>query len=482
MSVSQSLRYKSRQNQVGYWCGVLLFPLWGVVMPAFFIINLCSALVLLVSSPVTALIPFGAGFYCAAVFLLGAIFTGLMKDNEILIDNSGIAIPFLLSLKHKRRRYLPWADVEAVLVETDARPGNAAPHKQTVVIRSADGEIDLTLANFKNMDREQLLLSLSLFAPETAVDNSLLSARDALGQENGDGEGAAKLNLPSFTSIWEEELASRFSSTAYVPLYPGQSINDGRYTVIRQLNLGGWSAVYLCQEAGNKLVVAKESVIPVTAGARQELKEKAVSMFTREAQLLLRIQHPNIVKVFDHFVDNERQYIILENLTGENLRKHVQLLGRRHELDVIDYAFTLARILQYLHGLEPPLVHRDLTPDNIILDNEEKLHLIDFGAANELIGTATGTMVGKQCYMAPEQFKGKATTRSDLYSLGATLTFLLTGKDPLPMNPVDINSENSDFQIRPSLNQLVLTLTDLDESKRGTAAQVIQALQSISRE
>lgn len=481
MSVSQSLKYKSRQNQIGYWCGVLLFPLWGVVMPALFIINLCSAMVLLVSSPATSLIPFGAGFYCAAAFLLGAIFTGVMKDNEILIDNSGIAIPFLLSLKHKRRRYLPWADVEAVLVETDGQ-ASAAGQKQKVVIKSADGEIDLALANFKNMDREQLLISLSLFAPETAVDNSLLSARDALGQEKEDGEAGANLHLPSFTSIWEEELVSRFSSTAYVPLYPGQSINDGRYTVIRQLNLGGWSAVYLCQEAGNKLVVAKESVIPVTAGAREELKEKAVSMFTREAQLLLRIQHPNIVKVFDHFVDNERQYIILENLTGENLRKHVQLLGRRHELDVIDYAFTLARILQYLHGLEPPLVHRDLTPDNIILDNEEKLHLIDFGAANELIGTATGTMVGKQCYMAPEQFKGKATTRSDLYSLGATLAFLLTGKDPLPMNPVDINSENSDFQIRPSLNQLVLTLTDLDESKRGTAAQVIQTLQSISRE
>lgn len=118
------------------------------------------------------------------------------------------------------------------------------------------------------------------------------------------------------------------------------------------------------------------------------------------------------------------------------------------------------------------MVHRDLTPDNIILDKNEKLILIDFGAANELIGTATGTMVGKQCYIAPEQFRGKACPQSDLYSLGATLAFLLTGEDPTAMKTIDINETyRGKLKIREGLNSLIKTLTALDPQERGTAKQ-----------
>jgi serine/threonine protein kinase len=100
---------------------------------------------------------------------------------------------------------------------------------------------------------------------------------------------------------------------------------------------------------------------------------------------------------------------------------------------VVRWLLEAAKILQYLHSQSPPLIHRDVTPDNLVLARDGCLSLIDFGAANALLGTATGTLVGKQSYIAPEQFRGKAGLSSDIYSLGATVYFALTGREPEPL-------------------------------------------------
>lgn len=402
----------------------------------------------------------GSAFYAMSFFLLGGFITGASRENQIEIDSTGINFPFCLTLKNRRQKFIPWYQVKNVKLLD----------KRYLLISGIDGLVNLDLENLSINDQEQLIISLTLLSPEQAVDVSLLEKKDELAEVLSLTD-----RLLSFTTLWDNELSSRFSTTAYVPLFPGQTIQDGRFTVVRQLNLGGWSAVYLVTEEGNRLRVAKEAVVPL--GSSEELRTKALSMFEREAQLLVRIQHPNIIKVHEHFVDQDRQYIILDYLSGENLRKHVQLTGRMHELDVLEWAATIASMLEYLHKLDPPLIHRDITPDNIILDSEGKLHLIDFGAANELIGTATGTMVGKQSYMSPEQFRGKATTRSDLYSLGATIAYLLTGKDPEPMTQIDIN-EQTELRIRPAINDIIKSLTDLDEEKRLPTAE--RTLQKIS--
>jgi len=88
--------------------------------------------------------------------------------------------------------------------------------------------------------------------------------------------------------------------------------------------------------------------------------------------------------------------------------------------------------LRYLHEQNPPVIHRDLTPDNLVLSKEE-IFLIDFGAANQFVGAATGTVVGKQAYIPPEQLRGKSVLQSDIYALGGTIYYFLTGKDPLAL-------------------------------------------------
>lgn len=150
------------------------------------------------------------------------------------------------------------------------------------------------------------------------------------------------------------------------------------------------------------------------------------------------------------------------------MRQLVRTNGPLHRLDILDYAIRICDVLDYMHGLRPPMVHRDITPENLVVSTDGELKLIDFGAANELLGTATGTMVGKQSYMPIEQFRGKAVTQSDLYALGATLFYLSTGKDPEALQ--SCNPKDSGAQIDEGLNQLIISLTAQNQGDRPQSA------------
>lgn len=251
-------------------------------------------------------------------------------------------------------------------------------------------------------------------------------------------------------------------------------MRGGSLTIVRQLALGGLSAVYLAQLNGNKLVVLKESVVP--DDARSELKDKAREMFSREAKLLMQLHHPNIVKVIDNFEEGGRSYLLLDYVSGQDLRQYVKQNGRLREYQVLGPAIQIADILTYLHSKEPPLLHRDLTPDNIVLRADGSVVVIDFGAANEFIGNATGTFVGKQAFIAPEQFRGKAVAKSDIYAFGATLYYLLTGQDPEALSQ---SEPSAVCQIKEDLSDLVKRCTSLEPDERPEAREVSQVLKEL---
>jgi serine/threonine protein kinase len=278
---------------------------------------------------------------------------------------------------------------------------------------------------------------------------------------------SAALN-PSFTQLWEDELASRFGSTIFVPLEPGGTLQEGSLTVVGQLCFGGLSAVYMASRKGGQQVILKEAVLP--QGCDQELKEKALAMFAREAAILATLKHERIAQVMDYFIEGGRHYIVLEHIEGIDLRRFVREQGPQPAEIVCRWLSEMASILIYLHAHEPPVVHRDVTPDNIVLARDGHVSLIDFGAANNLVGTATGTLVGKQSYISPEQFRGKAGPQSDLYSLGATVYFALCGADPEPLTRLTLavpggTSEQS-RQIFFGLARIVEDLTEQDPALR----------------
>jgi serine/threonine-protein kinase len=211
----------------------------------------------------------------------------------------------------------------------------------------------------------------------------------------------------------------------------------------------------------------------------ENVKEKAKELFDREAMLLLKLDHPGIVHVLDCFTEGERNYLLLEYINGTDLRQLVRQNGPQKEPDVLEWAIQVATALKYLHEREQPIIHRDLTPDNMVLRNDGRVVLVDFGAANEYIGNATGTFVGKHSFIAPEQLRGKATIQSDIYAFGCTLFFLLVGSEPEALSQSDPREQVE--TVSEDLAELVKSCTQLEACDRyQNVAQLLPVLRRLA--
>lgn len=211
----------------------------------------------------------------------------------------------------------------------------------------------------------------------------------------------------------------------------GQGLLQGRYHLLRQLGRGGATTTHLAldDETGQLCVLKCLSLERVSQWKRLEL-------FKREARTLAHLDHPGIPRLNDYFeiqADGRLScWLSLERVPGQTLVKLRQQGRAFDEAACIGIAVQALRILTYLHGFQPPVIHRDLKPSNLLLDEEGRVYLIDFGGVQEAlaIGAGGSTIIGTFGYMAPEQFAGRALPQSDLYGLGATLVYLLSGRDP----------------------------------------------------
>ncbi len=211
---------------------------------------------------------------------------------------------------------------------------------------------------------------------------------------------------------------------------------QNRYLVVHLIGKGGMGEVYLAvdQRLGSAVALKR------TFFAEDEMLGNA---FEREARILGRLRHPVLPKVSDHFVENGNQYLVMEHITGDDLSKRLELTQKPFPLSwVLFWADQLMDALWYLHSHEPPIIHRDIKPQNLKLTDENNIILLDFGLSKSNIGEsrisrnvsadATGSIVGYTPHYAPmEQIRGTGTgPRSDLYSLSATLYQLLTNDVP----------------------------------------------------
>ena len=333
------------------------------------------------------------------------------------------------------------------------------------------GMVAFPLGGFDAANLERLFLTLSRYADPIVLNADVIALqRDIL-------TGGEVQNTLSYTRMWEDSLAERFEVTNFVPLSGGSQLKDGALTILMLLTCSGMSSVYLARDESGKRFIVKELAVPLdneSAGA------KLHELFRREAKLLASLNHPNIVSVLDHFVERGRDYLVLEFVPGLTLRQHVKLKGTFSEAEVLEIARQLSDILIYLHGCSPPVVHRDITPDNLIIGEvDRRITLVDFGAASEFVGNMTGTLIGKQCYIPPEQFQGKACPQSDIYAVGATLFYLFTGQDPEPIavsRPSSQIGTKAGTRREPALStqfdDLIALMTEQDLDKRlGDACQ-----------
>lgn len=203
----------------------------------------------------------------------------------------------------------------------------------------------------------------------------------------------------------------------------GDLVGD-RYKVQTVLGRGGFGATYLVEDQRVK-------------GKRWALKEIPQMLFDEFEMLLLsKLDHPAIPIIADRFTENEMVYLVLKFGGTRTLSSETKKQGRIAYAELKSWVIQIGNVLEYLHSRTPPIIHRDLKPENVLLDDAGRIMVIDFGIAKESIPANMTRTLGRAAsygYSPPEQIMGTGTdTRSDIYSLAATVYFALTGMTPIP--------------------------------------------------
>ena len=262
----------------------------------------------------------------------------------------------------------------------------------------------------------------------------------------------------------------------------GDRVRD-RYEIERELGRGGTGVSYLARDLASTPEGASAAgtspgpirvVIKVLHVGLLE-SWKTLELFEREAAVLKALHHDRIPAYVDFFqgdLEGSTPLVLIrEFVPGVSLQSKVEEGWRGTESEITAIILQLIRIVQYIHDVRPAVIHRDINPRNIILRDDGQVFLVDFGGVQEALrlhGGATSTMVGTPGYVPLEQFVGRATIRSDLYAVAATLLFLLTHRNPaeLPLKDMKIDVASVLEVSSAPLSRLLGSWLEPDEAKR----------------
>jgi eukaryotic-like serine/threonine-protein kinase len=248
----------------------------------------------------------------------------------------------------------------------------------------------------------------------------------------------------------------------------GTSLN-GRYRLEARIGSGGMSTVYRAlDETLERQVAIKLMNREVTSDSDQ------LERFRREARAVAQLSHPHIVGVIDAGEDDGRPYIVFEYVEGETLKERIRRLGRLPIAEAVAYAIEIARALGAAHAQH--IIHRDVKPQNVLIDPEGSAKVTDFGIARTLEEeglTAAGRVLGTTDYVSPEQALGQHVNgQSDLYSLGVVLYEMLTGEVPfkgdsqVAVAMKHVRDEIPDVQVkRPEVSAALAVVVDTATAK-----------------
>lgn len=379
------------------------------------------------------------------------------QPNKLQLDASGLSLKMVVFEKTIYKKFFPWTCFDRVTLNKPNR--TSVPEQWEIQLTGARCRpIKLKLRAIEGtQDRARLLKAIERWTPTLTRDPELIEALTPPQKQ-------------SYTELWLQSLTSPPKRERLKPLSAGIMIKSGQFTILRQIGTGGQAVAYLASTAtGDSTVVVKEFVLPVYVD--KAARRNSVEKFEDDARMLQNLDHPQVVGLLDYFIEDHRAYLILEHITGRSLRKIVDEQGPMGNEQALSLAKQMCTILEYLHSLEPPLVHRDFAPDNLILNDDGILKLIDFNVAHQRQSHTVATVVGKHAYLPPEQFRGKPVPQSDIYAMGATIHFLLTGEDPEPVSESHPILQNS--IVASELDEIVATCTRLDLKTRYQEARTV---------
>jgi serine/threonine protein kinase len=254
-----------------------------------------------------------------------------------------------------------------------------------------------------------------------------------------------------------------------------------RYIITGKIKAGAMGCTYKARDTRLDKTVAVKMMLAGNDSIHED--EEKINLFRSEAQILSRINHRGLPKVTDFFIEQDPKsgkpsyYLVMSFIDGMDM-EHLMELRKQIPLfveEAMDYFKQILEILTYLHSQEPPIIYRDFKPPNLML-SKGKVFLIDFGIARFLEEGREKAMIGTPGYAAPEQYQGIADQKSDLYSLGVLMHYLLTG-----INPQDSKQLQFDFKplnkLNPAVpdyvNTIIMSMLDKDPAKRPSSAEEI---------
>ncbi len=401
----------------------------------------------------------------------------LIKPNRVAISSLGVEL-YRSFATFDHRQLLEWHEIRQI----EVLPAESLKNQRNLVIWKMRSQLDgnnysLPMLEFNPAQWQLLMEGLHSHLPPQAMGTQLRLELEHLFVKpiaETIPESPLEVKPISYTQIWLESLHGAKSRVSTDDLQKGKMLSDGRFEILSKLGSGGQGSVYLATERGlscvsgsERLVALKEFILPEHAG--HGAVQRMLSDLESEASLMDRLRHGGIVKLIDSFIEDWRAYFVLEHLNGESLRSLVERTGNLPEKAVIPIALRMCDILSFLHTLTPPVVHRDFTPENLMLCQKSEVKLIDFNVALQTEANSGARVVGKRAFIPPEQFRGEISAQSDLYALGGTLYFLLTGLDPAPLKQSHPASENP--TVSDALDSIVAKATALSSSDRYQTAE-----------
>lgn len=261
-----------------------------------------------------------------------------------------------------------------------------------------------------------------------------------------------------------------------------------RYVVQEVIGVGGMGSVYRARDLHFpnvvKLVAVKEMINRAPDAA---MRKTIVQNFEREANILATLNHPSIPRIYDYFTESERSYLVIEFINGKDMEAVISdTQGFIPEEQVLGWAIDLCDVISFLHGHKPdPIIFRDMKPSNVMVNQQSKIILVDFGIAKTFQAGQRGTMIGTEGYSPPEQYRGEATPLADIYALGATLHHALTRRDPRLEPPFSF-AERPIRKINPAVTEEMENVIDTalqynPEDRYQSAEDMKEALQNAGR-
>jgi tRNA A-37 threonylcarbamoyl transferase component Bud32 len=384
----------------------------------------------------------------------------IIKPTHLLLTPVGIRFLWRNGLIRMNGRVIRWDAVEEIKLMR--RFGKTLPQDASLSLVGRNKTLlNAKLANISSLDDKAAVLeALDKWAPRTSRSPEVTELLRPPADH-------------SYTELWLQALTAPPKRERLKPLVGGGVLDDGKYQVQREIGSGGQGFAYLAKNLQTgETAVLKEYIMPVFVD--METRRKSLEQFEREARTLQSLDNDRVVKLLDFFIEDHRAYLVLEHIEGENLKQLVERSGPLSQSDCLKLSTQMCDILLYLHAKAPPVVHRDFTPDNLILRPDGTLKLIDFNVAQQREDSNfTGTVVGKHAYLPPEQFRGAATTRSDIYALGCCLFYLLIGRDPEPISVSHPHKERE--EVSSEMDRIVARATALDETLRYQDVSEIKA-------